>query len=57
MTTLPAEGKMWRPIAEVGEQATDMLSRLVEQNNANWSITKQLKATNQTEVGMLDSEH
>ena len=42
-------GTLWTHLAEVDEQASDMLSRLVEQMKVNEGITEQPKADNQME--------
>ena len=42
-------GTLWTHLAEVGEQASDMFFRLVEQMKVNEGITEQLKAENQME--------
>ncbi len=42
-------GTLWTHLAEVDEQASDMLSLLVEQMKVNEGITEQLKAENQME--------
>ncbi len=40
---------LWTHLAEVDEQTSDMLSRLVEQMKVNEGITEQLKAEDQME--------
>ena len=42
-------GTLWTHLADVDEQASDMLSLLVEQMKFNEGITEQLKAENQME--------
>ena len=55
---LLTSGKLNSYLADIGEQAEDMFSRLVKEMVAHEGVTEQLKAENQMEwVGRMNNIH
>ncbi len=55
-TTLIAEGRLWKHLADIDNQAQQMFGTLVEQMKETEGVTEQLKEENQMEwVGLMNN--